>query len=570
MTMTIKSFIITVVSLCFITTSTLAISTLNMNIPLHQIIYKGIASKKITAEVKQIDIKTKPNTTIIPNILKSDIDQLYAYGSFNKITTESIISQNKHILVINFQENPLIKTIAIKNKKSLLKKAVQQEFDKLIGYPFNTVGIKNKITLIKNTLHNKGYRFFEISDVAINKQTQTLTIKILEGIIENIEFEGLSKVKKQYLLREMKQKHGTIFNSQEIRKDRERLLKLGYFNSISAPKLKQGKSANSIIISFSVIEKKKNRVSVGIEQDQEQFYGFLSTSKHNTILETDKINLKSQIKINNETLNINNYSINYTQPWLVNKINLKTGISYYNAEELEILNNSTTYSHRNGTQVSITKPLTYESQITTRLKNEQVNPVSTEDNIDSYSINSLSIIFKHQNIQNKNNPQQGHDFTLSLEKGNSLGIVSLGGISFSKVSSSISKYIKIFKHSVFAFRIQGGLYTPNKENKTTFEDEYFLIGGANSLRGYSEKNHSFSGTKNLLFNFEYRYTFKNQFQAVTFLDYGNAFNDSLRIKNFNTGYGIGFRYITPVGPIRLDVGRGKENIVIHLGLGQMF
>ena len=97
----------TVVSLCFITTSTLAISTLNMNIPLHQIIYKGIASKKITAELKQIDIQTKPNTTIIPNILKSDIDQLYAYGSFNKITTESIISQNKHILVINFQENPL-------------------------------------------------------------------------------------------------------------------------------------------------------------------------------------------------------------------------------------------------------------------------------------------------------------------------------------------------------------------------------------------------------------------------------------------------------------------------------
>ncbi len=568
--MTIKSFIIPIVSLYFITTSTLGISTLNMNIPLHQIIYKGITSKKITEKVKQIDIQTKPNTIIVPNILKSDIDQLYAYGSFKRITTESIISQNKHILVIEFQENPLIKAIAIKNNKSLLKKTVQQEFNQLIGHPFNTVRIKNKITHIKNTLHKKGYRFFEISNVAVNKQTQTLNIKILEGIIEDIEFEGLSKVKKQYLLREMKQKHGSIFNSQYIRKDRERLLKMGYFNSISAPKLKQGKSSNSIIISFSVIEKKKNRISIGVEQDQEQFYGFLSTSKHNTFLETDKITLKSQIKINNEILNIKNYAINYTQPWLANKINLKTGISYYNTEELEVLNKSTTYSERNGTQISFTKPLTYESQITARLKNEHVNPVSTEDNIDSYSIHSLNIIFKHQNIQNKNNPQKGHDFTFSLEKGNSIGIVSLGGISFSKVSSYISNYIKIYKNSIFAFRIQGGIYTPNKENKTTFEDEYFLIGGANSLRGYSEKNHSFSGTKNLLFNFEYRSTFKNQFQAVTFFDYGSAFNGSLAIKNFNAGYGIGLRYITPVGPIRLDVGKGKENIVIHLGLGQMF
>jgi outer membrane translocation and assembly module TamA len=42
------------------------------------------------------------------------------------------------------------------------------------------------------------------------------------------------------------------------------------------------------------------------------------------------------------------------------------------------------------------------------------------------------------------------------------------------------------------------------------------------------------------------------------------------LAQFKKGYGLGFRYITPIGPIRLDLAQGEDDFFIHFGLGQIF
>ena len=72
-------------------------------------------------------------------------------------------------------------------------------------------------------------------------------------------------------------------------------------------------------------------------------------------------------------------------------------------------------------------------------------------------------------------------------------------------------------------------------------------------------------------NFEVlRFFVFEDFQSVLFVDYGNAFNQRIILADFNLGYGIGLRYHTPIGPIRIDFSQGDPDFYIHFGLGHVF
>lgn len=87
----------------------------------------------------------------------------------------------------------------------------------------------------------------------------------------------------------------------------------------------------------------------------------------------------------------------------------------------------------------------------------------------------------------------------------------------------------------------------------------FFAGGQNSVRGYSfeslgvtDADGDVLGGKQLLTaSLEYEYPVYDKFSAAAFIDAGNAFNDwddySLKY-----GVGLGARYKSPLGPIRVD------------------
>ena len=97
------------------------------------------------------------------------------------------------------------------------------------------------------------------------------------------------------------------------------------------------------------------------------------------------------------------------------------------------------------------------------------------------------------------------------------------------------------------------------------------MGGAGSLRGYKEIDHPFIGNKQVLFNTELRFNFNQTVQTVLFYDFGKTFQDKINfdLETYETGFGAGLRFFTPVGPLRIDVARSNHTI-IHFGLGQLF
>ncbi len=80
----------------------------------------------------------------------------------------------------------------------------------------------------------------------------------------------------------------------------------------------------------------------------------------------------------------------------------------------------------------------------------------------------------------------------------------------------------------------------------------------NTVRGYDLGE--FSGDKSLVFNVEYRFPLAENFQAVLFADWGQAWEieQSINLEDLKFGRGVGIRFDTPLGPIRLDYGISEE------------
>jgi translocation and assembly module TamA len=100
----------------------------------------------------------------------------------------------------------------------------------------------------------------------------------------------------------------------------------------------------------------------------------------------------------------------------------------------------------------------------------------------------------------------------------------------------------------------------------------FFAGGDQSIRGYDYKSLSaqedgylIGGQQLAVGSLEYSYRFKPKWRGAVFVDAGNAFdqhfNDPIKV-----GAGVGVRWASPIGPIRLDVAAGISEASVPIRL----
>jgi len=554
---------------CFLLISSIY-SNINTTQPISDIKFVGLTSSLAKQAVESLTLQTLSNSTASLRQLKADIHTIYQTGYFSEVTINSDIIDDNHILSFYLTENLPINDITVTASSERLKMIVYTAFSSLLNSPLNSITLERLKQATILSTKQAGFDFFDLSDIIYDKASQSLQITVTEVLIEDITFVGLENIKPAILIREMIQKNDMIFNSLDLRKDRERLIRLGYFNSISSPEFSKGASSNLIKIKFNVVEKKLNKISFGLEQDQLLYYGFVSNRRHNFLMNSDLITLKTQVQLEESNIKFDRYAIGYTQPWLFNRYNIGGSLLFYNLEKQEVVNNQTTRSLRQGQKFGIMLPFSDFFSLNSYLKFENISQLFESDNISPYSIHSYEMVMLFETIRNSMDPKQGSRIYFNTEQGNHLGFIRLGGLSFTRLSSSVSYYHSVASNLVLASRLKGGIFYPIQESIYTYEHEYFILGGSRSIRGYNEADSLFSGRRHLLMNLELRYSFLTNFQSVLFVDYGNAFNQRIILADFNLGYGIGLRYHTPIGPIRIDFSQGDPDFYIHFGLGHVF
>jgi len=155
-------------------------------------------------------------------------------------------------------------------------------------------------------------------------------------------------------------------------------------------------------------------------------------------------------------------------------------------------------------------------------------------------------------------PSQGYNLRFDIS-GAHRALLSTADILHIKASAKGLTTLA-YKHRFLARFQIGGLAT------NSFTDVppslRFFAGGDQSVRGYGYEtlsplnaNNATEGGRYLIAgSVEYQYEFVNNWRAALFVDHGNAVNNLL--DPLATGAGVGVRWISPVGPLRLDLAKG--------------
>jgi outer membrane protein assembly factor BamA len=170
------------------------------------------------------------------------------------------------------------------------------------------------------------------------------------------------------------------------------------------------------------------------------------------------------------------------------------------------------------------------------------------------------------------NPRRGYRHTFSFEQ-SARGLFG-GNRPFRQFTLDLRQYAPLLigranpdpkkPVPVLAARVLTGVITGD----VPLSEQYFL-GGFDLLRGYDL--FSIRGERMILGTVEGRVPLSPGLQGVVFSDAGNAWRSGQRLgaRDLRASVGLGLRFLSPIGPIRLDAAYGSR-FQTYVSLGQSF
>lgn len=198
----------------------------------------------------------------------------------------------------------------------------------------------------------------------------------------------------------------------------------------------------------------------------------------------------------------------------------------------------------------------------------------------TFFIGALPMSIGYDSTNDLLNPQEGFRFGLLVSPELSF---EGGTFPYARIRLDGSTYVEIMDSTTLAARIRLGAI-PGAAREDIAPSRRFYAGGGASVRGYGyqsigprDANNDPIGGRSLIeLSLEARYRFGN-FGIVPFIDagaiYGDVFPD---FSDLRFGAGIGARYYSNFGPIRIDIGTplnpqpGDPWLAVYVSLGQAF
>jgi translocation and assembly module TamA len=198
----------------------------------------------------------------------------------------------------------------------------------------------------------------------------------------------------------------------------------------------------------------------------------------------------------------------------------------------------------------------------------------------TYYVGAIPLSLSYDGSDDLLNPTRGYRLSAHVSPE-----ISFRGKAFeyARIQLDGSAYQPVGKHLVFAERVRLGSIQ-GAASDAIAPTRRFYSGGGGSVRGFGYQkigprdidNDPVGGASVAEFGLEARIRFGN-FGIVPFLDGGNLYSHSLpRFTGLRYGTGLGARYYTSFGPIRVDVGtpinrqKGDSRVAVYVSLGQAF
>ena len=509
--------------------------------------------------------------------LDADLDALISTGYYYDIFPSFETVPEGVVLTYHVLENPILKSVAITGNTVETTDDLMSLVTLEPGKMLNSVTLKRNVQAIQEKYREDGYILAKITDLNIDKDGN-LTIKLNEGKIESFKIKGNEKTKDYVILREMRQKPGEPFNAKKTQRSWQRVNNLGFFEEVT-PKVQPGVEPNAVIVEWNVKEKRTGTFSVGAGySSQDGVIGMIAIGDTNFRGTGDAINITYEFSGDDE--DSHGYSFSYRRPWLDQKQTTGTFRIYNRTYEYDDYDENGDHiesymRHYSGGEITLGRPVSEYSTnyITLRNRKDQYVKQTEVGNLNGHGSGAThkkweednfgttrAVILQHVTDTRDNVyfPTMGGRVALTGELG------GFGGdFDYRKADIEDQRYFKAGKNQVWALRGQYGW-----SDGDISEYARFKVGGQNSLRGY--RDDQFRGEHMFLATLEYRFPIVSKVQGALFTDWGSAWEDDLWPDDIHGSVGIGMSLVTPLGPVRLDYGRGDDGGRVHFSVGGTF
>lgn len=528
---------------------------------------------KLTETTAKAALSMRTGDMFTAKGLNKDRDAIYnigyfydLYPSFEKVPEGVVITY--HVL-----ENPVLTSIRITGNTVEKDDVLYGLITVKKGEILNSRTLQQNVQAIQDQYRKDGYILAKITDMNIDREGN-LVLRVNEGILEGYKVKGNTKTKERVILREMRQKPGQPFNSKQARRSMQRVYNLGFFEDVNI-KLNPGVDPNAVVVELDVKEKRTGSFGIGAGYSSEDgVVGMVSLGDTNFRGTGDAISVTYETSGDDD--DAHGYSISYRHPWIDQKETVGTVRIYNRTYEYDDYDTDgdlkETYMRKySGGEITLGRPVSEYSTNYVTLRNRKDQYVRHVDDgqygsrkgttweRDNFGT-TRSVTLEHVTDTRDNiyNPTTGGRISLSGE------VAGLGGdFDFQKVTIEDQRYHKVGHAQVLALRTQYGI-----GHGHISEFNQYKVGGQSSLRGYREDQ--FRGNRMALATLEYRFPIVSKVQGALFTDWGGAWDDGVTPKDIKGSVGVGLALNTPLGPLRLDYGRGRDGGRVHFTVGGSF
>jgi len=405
-------------------------------------------------------------------------------------------------------------------------------------------------------------------------------------IVEHVVLAGLGRTRDVAVEREMVLRAGEPFSFERVLESQRRLSGLGIFERVQIAELDPAREERRDVV-VSVQEAPATSWSWGVGySEQDRLRGSVELTRRNLggVGRTASVFARASFRGSRLLLNLR-------EPWLFGR-KLDSFLTGFWEEE-----NRTTFDYtRKGGIMQTGRALDSRTTLILRYLYQDTNVFNIQvpiEDIDrqyrTYTVSgpSASVVFDSRDdpLEPKRGVFLGADLQLSLQ--------ALGGESYLKGFFQATNVSRLRPDLVFVLSARLGLASTFGDGSPALLPlpERFFAGGDYGPRGFPVDEvgpkvmsptggvYPTGGNAMLLGGAEFRLNVTRSFQLASFLDTGNVYPETrdLAVADLRWSAGLGVRYRTPIGPVRVDWGyvldpqpgdSGRSHF--HLSIGHAF
>lgn len=363
--------------------------------------------------------------------------------------------------------------------------SIKTELEMEKGDWYNAKVVDDTVNILTDKVGNLGYAFVDVSpkvDKDAKDKNIYLTYNINEGpraFVEQINIHGNVRTQDKVIRREMRLVEGDAFNAAKLKRSKQRIRNLGYFEKIDVETLQSDTALDKTIIDVGVEEQSTGELSFGVGWSTDNGPLVQVGLNERNLLGTGQ-KLNSSVSIGGESSEVD---ISFTEPYFMDK-ELAVGFDvFYITEDLQ---DESSYDKKSaGGAIRVgwdyTENLSHSLKYTLRKDNifnidsDASRFIKEQAGISTLSMISHSLFYDKRD--SKISPTEGY----FLRLGNRVAGIG-GDQKFAAVAFDYGKYFPLGDQWVLGFLGGADYITPLDGEDVNINYRFFL--GGSSLRGF--------------------------------------------------------------------------------------